>query len=69
MQDDSDPCNPRNVVEKSQIREYQKFVSVFLDFNGPYRDMLIYHGLGAGKTRTAINVYNMLYNYTPGEQV
>ena len=36
-----------------------------MDYNSPYRDMLIYHGLGSGKTRSAINIYNMLYNYSP----
>jgi hypothetical protein len=37
----------------------------YMDYNSPYRDMLIYHGLGSGKTRSAINIYNMLYNYSP----
>ena len=49
-----------------QIRKYQEFVSYFLDFRSPFKDILLYHGLGSGKTRTALNVYNILYNYTPG---
>ena len=49
-----------------KLRKYQKFIGKYLDYRSPYRDILIYHGLGAGKTAAAINVYNVLYNYTPG---
>lgn len=31
--------------------------------------MLIYHGLGSGKTVTAIGVYNALYNHFKGWNV
>jgi superfamily II DNA or RNA helicase len=64
--EDEDPCH---VKTKLGLRLYQRFISSFLDFKSPYKDMLIYHGLGSGKTATAINVYNMLYNYTPGWNV
>jgi superfamily II DNA or RNA helicase len=65
--DDSDPCN--DVKIGSEIRKYQEFVSQYLNYNSPYKDILLYHGLGSGKTRTAINVYNILYNYSPGWNV
>ena len=61
--DDTDPCNDKKIG--TEIRKYQEFVSNYLDYNSPYRDILLYHGLGSGKTRTAINVYNILYNYSP----
>lgn len=61
-----DPCA---IKTKEELRSYQNFISAFMDYKSPYRDMLIYHGLGSGKTATAINVYNMLYNYTPGWNV
>lgn len=61
-----DPCNETIALE---LRKYQLFVSKFMDFKSPYHDILIYHGLGSGKTGTAINVYNVLYNYTPGWNV
>lgn len=64
--DDEDPCFVKTKVE---LKSYQVFISKFLDFKSSYRDMLIYHGLGSGKTASAINVYNMLYNYTPGWNV
>jgi hypothetical protein len=61
--DGSDPCNETKT--KSEIRKYQEFLSRYLDYNSPYRDILIYHGLGSGKTRSAINIYNVLYNSSP----
>jgi len=61
--DGSDPCNEKKTGQ--ELRKYQEFLGKFLDYNSPYRDMLIYHGLGSGKTRSAINIYNILYNYSP----
>lgn len=61
--DGSDPCNETKT--KAELRKYQEFLSRYLDYNSPYRDVLIYHGLGSGKTRSAINIYNILYNSSP----
>lgn len=63
---DKDPCN---IKTKKEFRMYQVFLSTYLDFKSPYRNILIYHGLGSGKTASAINIYNALYNYTPGWNV
>jgi hypothetical protein len=64
----NDPCNV--VTEQNDtLRKYQAFISSFLDYKTPYHNILIYHGLGAGKTAAAINVYNILYNYNPGWNV
>lgn len=57
-----DPCNEKL---KNEVNVYQKFVSSFLDYRSPFKDLLVYHGLGSGKTLTVINLYNILYNYTP----
>ena len=57
-----DPCN---IIIKKELNKYQEFIGKFLDYRSPFKDMLIYHGLGSGKTVTAINLYNVLYNYTP----
>jgi superfamily II DNA or RNA helicase len=65
--DDEDPCDTKS--SKIELRKYQIFASKFLDYRSPYQDILIYHGLGSGKTISAINIYNMLYNYTPGWNV
>lgn len=66
--DNEDPCASVG-SGKLEIRKYQEFLTKFLDYRSPYRDMLIYHGLGSGKTATAINIYNMLYQYSPAWNV
>jgi SNF2 family DNA or RNA helicase len=58
-----------SVKEKEKMREYQIFISKIMDYNGPYKDILVYHGLGAGKTASTINLYNVLYNSNPGWNV
>jgi len=64
--DDEDPCFKKSKLE---LRRYQQFLSKYLDFHSPYKNILVYHGLGSGKTTSAINIYNMLYNATPGWNV
>jgi superfamily II DNA or RNA helicase len=61
--DGTDPCNEKKTG--NELRKYQEFLGKYLDYNSPYRNILIYHGLGSGKTRTAINIYNILYNSSP----
>jgi superfamily II DNA or RNA helicase len=61
--DDEDPCQ---IKTKEQLRKYQEFISEYMDYKSPYKDILLYHGLGSGKTATTINVYNVLYNATSG---
>jgi len=65
-----DPCleiNKNNSTKENlkQLRLHQKFLSSFFDYRSPYKDVLIYHDVGSGKTASAINIYNILYNYTP----
>lgn len=64
--DDEDPCK---IKTKLELRKYQEFLGAYLDYKSPYHDMLIYHGLGSGKSATAINIYNVLYNATSGWNV
>lgn len=68
INDDTDKSTPTDKTTKQvlALRKYQAFIGAYLDYRSPYHDILIYHGLGAGKTAAAINVYNMLYNYNPG---
>jgi hypothetical protein len=42
-QEGEDPCNRKSKLE---LKIYQKFMADFLDYRGPYRDALLYHGLG-----------------------
>jgi hypothetical protein len=51
------------------IRPYQEFVHRFMSFESPYKTMLLYHDTGTGKTRSAIALYNALYNTTPSWNV
>lgn len=66
-----DACNIKttDIENKKQLKKYQEFIGKFMDFNSPYRSILLYHGVGSGKTVTTINIYNILYNYTPGWNV
>lgn len=64
--DDEDPCQ---IKTKLELRKYQEFIGAYLDYKSPYHDVLLYHGLGSGKSATAINAYNVLYNATSGWNV
>ena len=66
MQTSDDPCITQ---QKEELLKYQLFISKYLDYNSIYKNILIYHSLGSGKTVTAINLYNVLYNVTPGWNV
>jgi superfamily II DNA or RNA helicase len=57
-----DPCNEERL---NDFTNYQKFIGQYLSFESPCKELLIYHGVGAGKTASVINTYNLLYNYTP----
>ena len=58
--ENEDPCN---INEKLELRKYQEFISKYLGPTSPYNEILLYHGLGSGKTGTSINLWNVLYNY------
>lgn len=42
------------ISSTQDLYNYQTFVKDYLQFNSPYRGLVLYHGLGVGKTRTAI---------------
>ena len=44
---------------------YQNFVKYYLSINSPYRGLLVYHGLGTGKTATSIITAEGLSNSIP----
>ena len=52
-----DPCKE---TFKKELNKYQEFIGQFLNYKSPFKDILVYHGLGSGKTVTAINLYNVL---------
>ena len=59
---------PEIIDEKKQdelLKIYQRFVKKYLSINTPYRGLLVYHGLGTGKTATAISTAEGLSNTIP----
>ena len=60
--ENEDPCD---ISVKNELNKYQEFIGKYLDYRTPFKNILIYHGLGSGKTVSAINIYNVLFNYTP----
>lgn len=64
-----DPCESIKKSEKRQARNYQAFISKFMKFDSPFRSMLLYHGVGSGKTCTATMTFNSLYDENPAWNV
>lgn len=59
---DEDACKDYD-NRKIVLRNYQLFVKHYLSYDSNFHSLLIYHGLGSGKTCTAINVYNILHSF------
>ena len=54
-----------NIIQETKsnkLKIYQNFVKEYLSFKSPYRGLLVYHGLGTGKTATAISTAEGLSN-------
>lgn len=47
-----------------ELQPHQAFVKNFLSFQTPYNSLLLYHGLGTGKTCSAIGVCEEMRNYS-----
>lgn len=48
---------------------YQKFVRDYMQRPTPYRGLLVYHGLGSGKTCTSIALMDALYRTAPNKKI
>ena len=48
-------------ADKAEMYQYQQFVRDYMTWDSPYRGLLVYHGLGSGKTCTAIAAAEALY--------
>ena len=48
---------------KFELAPHQKFIKNFLSFQTPYNSLLLYHGLGSGKTCSAIGVSEEMREY------
>jgi superfamily II DNA or RNA helicase len=63
-----DPCDASKkgtVKTKMELRKYQLMIGEYIGPTSPYSEVLLYHGLGSGKTATSINLLNVLYNHSP----
>lgn len=43
-----------NIDKDDQFKPYQSFIKNYMSLKSPYRGVLVYHGLGTGKTATAV---------------
>jgi hypothetical protein len=48
---------------KFELLPHQKFIKNFLSFETPYNTLLLYHGLGSGKTCSSIGISEEMRNY------
>lgn len=51
----------KDAAATAEIYSYQKFVRDYISYMTPYRGVLVYHGLGSGKTCTAIAAAEALF--------
>jgi len=54
-------CKGAEGVKEVKIYHYQAFIREYLRFETPYRGLLVYHGLGSGKTCSAIAAAEALF--------
>lgn len=55
--------NSRDCFRDFQLAPHQLFVKNFMSYYTPYNSLLLYHGLGSGKTCSAIGVCEEMRNY------
>ncbi len=67
---DPDACRKAAEASKAEVKtfSYQAFVRDYIQRPSPYRGVLVYHGLGSGKTCTSIAAMEALYSATHGEK-
>lgn len=60
-----DPCLPTKEEKKTKLplRKYQQFLQQYMTYDSPFHNILLYWGLGVGKTRASISIYNILYSH------
>ena len=47
-------------AETCKLFDYQQFIKNFLQYSSPYRGVIVYHGLGTGKSWTSISIAEVL---------
>ena len=59
--DDDESCEIE--VKRFDLFPHQKFIRDYMQFYSPYRGLLLYHGLGVGKTCASIAAAEVLREY------
>ena len=59
---DYEACKKLGSTQAVEVYEYQKFVREYVRQASPYRGLLVYHGLGSGKTCSAIAAAEALFS-------
>ena len=60
-----DPCSKRGKggeIEEFEVAPHQRFVRSFMSSATPYNSLLLFHGLGSGKTCAAMQVAEETFN-------
>lgn len=62
---DCSPCSEKAIAKADSIQlfPHQHFIKDYMQFNSPYRGLLVYHGLGSGKSCSAIAAAEILMNH------
>jgi hypothetical protein len=58
---DPNACMSVLQADRSEMYLYQQFVKEYMSWQTPYRGILVYHGLGSGKTCTSIAAAEALF--------
>ena len=58
---DEGTCDKKN--QELKFFSYQKFIRDYMQYGSPYRGVLLYHGLGVGKTCSSIIIGEILKKY------
>ena len=64
-----DPCTSAAAEKVFELTPVQRIVSRFLHPLTPYMGMLLFHGVGVGKTCSAVTIAEQMLEATPGRKV
>lgn len=67
-QKDLDACKKLGATDAVEVFKYQQFIREYLRLATPYRGLLVYHGLGSGKTCSSIAAAEALFG-TSGKKI
>ncbi len=64
-----DPCIKSDGDIGFELSAVQRFVANFMSARTPYKSMLLYHGVGVGKTCSAIQIAEQWLHFNPDKKV